>query len=103
MLQQYLVHGFSSSVLLYLLQQSLSDLSLESSEDDHFELSEALICQIGDAAVVDEKSVKVSKEPLHPSDHDLMVLPAEVELFEEHVSIQILEPGSHFFLEIAGD
>ena len=72
-------------------------------KNDQFELEKSLVRQTPNTAHLDIVPVKILEEPLHPSHHHLMVLPSQIQLSQETLTLQVLQPCPHLFLEIVSN
>ena len=79
------------AICLNLLEHSISDSVEHAYENLLFELREALVSKAGNRAHLHIKAVEVLEEALHPFDHDLVISPTELELYQEFLSVEALE------------
>ena len=62
----------------------MSDVSDKWLEDDRLEDLETLKRKRGQRVYLDVEAVQVLEEPLHPSDHNTMILPFGLKFLEHH-------------------
>lgn len=62
-------------------------------DDDHLELLHALVVQVKNTVHLYVEAVQILEEGLHPTDHYLMVLPAELDLAQKLGPGQVCQQG----------